>query len=643
MTSVVSQSAYALGSDGPFAEQSSFRARPAQIEMAQAVEIALQQRQTLVVEAGTGTGKTFAYLVPALLSGERVIISTGTKNLQDQLYHRDLPTVCDTLNIKPRRALLKGRSNYLCLYRLEQTQQTGRLPTKDSVRSLRAVESWARGSHSGDLSECVALADDDPILPFVTSSTENCLGGECPYYQDCHVVKARRTAMEAEIVVVNHHLLLADLALKEEGFGELLPGAAAIIIDEAHQLAETASNFFGQTVSSRQLLEFARDTEAETRAHARDQDDLLTAVQGIGKAVADVRLALGMDRQKAPLLPLLKRRDLQSALATLGELLEAARAQLELAADRSEGLGAALGRVEALQAKLIAITEGNDADNVRWFETYKQGFAFNSTPLAVAESFQRQAARFRNAAWIYTSATLTVNQQFRHFTEQLGLQEPVTLALDSPFNYLEQALFYVPNGLPEPDAPHYLEELLKVTLPVLQASQGRAFLLFTSYRALEWMARELPARIRYPVLVQGSQPRNRLLDTFRKLGNAVLLGTSSFWEGVDVRGDALSLVVIDKLPFAAPDDPVLRARQDACRRGGGDPFNDMQLPRAVITLKQGAGRLIRDVTDTGVLMIADPRLITRPYGQVFQRSLPPMPLTRQLSDVQRFFLRQSAG
>jgi len=641
MTEVKSPSAYSLGPDGPFAEQSNFLARPAQIEMAQAVETALQQRQTLVVEAGTGTGKTFAYLVPALLAGERVIISTGTKNLQDQLYHRDLPTVCETLNVKPRRALLKGRSNYLCTYRLLQTQQTGRLPTKESARSLRAVESWARGTHSGDLSECIALADDDAIIPYVTSTAENCLGGDCPHYQDCFVVKARRTAMDADIVVVNHHLLLADLALKEEGFGELLPGAAAIIIDEAHQLAETASNFFGQTVSSRQLLEFARDTEAETRAHARDQDDLLNAVQGIGKCVADVRLALGMDRQKAPLLPQLKRRDLHSALTDLAARLEVARAQLELAADRSEGLAAARDRVEALQAKLIAITETNDSDNVRWYETYKQGFAFNSTPLAVAEAFQRQTARYRNAAWIYTSATLTVNHQFRHFIAQLGLQEPETLALDSPFDYSNQALLYIPNGLPDPDAPHYLEELLSAILPTLQASQGRAFLLFTSYRALEWMARELPAKIQYPVLVQGSQPRNRLLDTFRKLGNAVLLGTSSFWEGVDVRGEALSLVVIDKLPFAAPDDPVLRARQDACRRGGGDPFNDMQLPRAVITLKQGAGRLIRDVTDTGVLMIADPRLMSRPYGEVFRRSLPPMPLSRQLSDVQRFFVRHS--
>ncbi|TDQ45565.1 ATP-dependent DNA helicase [Permianibacter aggregans] len=635
-----SASAYALGDHGPFADRASdFRARPAQLQMAEVVEQALAERETVVIEAGTGTGKTFAYLVPALLAGERVIISTGTKNLQDQLFHRDLPTVSQALNVKPRAALLKGRNNYLCLYRLEQARTSGRLPTRESVRSLRLVEQWSRGTHSGDLSECVGLSDDDPITGFVTSTSENCLGGDCPYYGDCHVIKARRTAMEAEIVVVNHHLLLADLALKEEGFGELLPGAAAVIVDEAHQLAETASTFFGQAISSRQLLEFVRDIETEAKAHADDQTELFDALRGISKAVADIRLLLGKDRQRAPLQFFLNRRDWQQQIELLESDLLTCREQLEIAADRSEGLANGLARVEALMAKLASITTANDPDNVRWFETYKQGFALNSTPLLVAESFQRQASRYKNAAWIFTSATLSVNKAFKHFTEQLGLEEAKTVLLDSPFDYPRQSMLFVPQGLPEPDAPHYLESLLEVTLPLLQASEGRAFLLFTSYRALQWMAQELPQRIPYPVLVQGSQPRNRLLDTFRKMGNAVLLGTSSFWEGVDVRGDALSLVIIDKLPFSAPDDPVLRARMDACRRNGGEPFNDMQLPRAVITLKQGAGRLIRDITDTGVLTIADPRLFTRPYGKVFLNSLPPMPVTRQLSDVRRFFLR----
>lgn len=635
-----SASAYALGEQGPFADRASdFRPRPAQIQMAEAVEKAISQRETIVIEAGTGTGKTFAYLVPALLAGERVIVSTGTKNLQDQLFLRDLPTVCFTLNVKPKMALLKGRGNYLCDYRLEQTKTSGRLPTRESVRALRLVESWSKGTKTGDLAECVGLADNDPIMPYVTSTTENCLGGDCPYYNECHVIRARRNAMEAEVVVVNHHLLLADLALKEEGFGELLPGAAAIIVDEAHQLAETASTFFGQAISSRQLLEFTRDIEAEAKAHADDQAELFDALRGISKSVADIRLVLGADRQRAPLSFFLRRRDFQQHLQFLSDFLAQCQRQLEIAANRSEGLANGLLRAEALIGKLTEVTMTDDNDNVRWFETYKQGFSLNSTPLMVAESFQRQASRYKNAAWIYTSATLSVNKGFKHFTEQLGLNEAQTLLLDSPFDYQNQALLFIPQGLPEPDAPHYLESLLEITLPMLQASEGRAFLLFTSYRALQWMAEQLPERIPYPVLVQGSQPRNRLLDTFRKMGNAVLLGTSSFWEGVDVRGDALSLVVIDKLPFSAPDDPVLKARMDACRKGGGDPFNDMQLPRAVITLKQGAGRLIRDVTDTGVLTIADPRLYSRNYGSVFLNSLPPMPVTRQITDVRRFFLR----
>lgn len=635
--STPSESAYALGAAGPFAAQDpGFKPREAQLEMAVRVEQALAARETVVIEAGTGTGKTFAYLVPALLSGERVIVSTGTRNLQDQLYHRDLPNVCKTLKVFPKRALLKGRSNYLCRQRYDETKLSGRLPTKDAVRDLQIIARWLPGTHSGDLAEVAALPEDSALLPMVTSSNENCLGGDCPQYQECFVVQARRTAMEADVVVVNHHLLLADLALKEEGFGELLPGAAAIIIDEAHQLAETATNFFGVTLSSRQINELLRDTESAYLIHARDQAEIGDALRRVQKAAQDFRLALGADKQRAPLAPVMARPDVQRARDELFDALLSLREPLIVAAPRSEILEQCLERVEEQLARWKQIISDTGINDVRWFETYRNGFSLNSTPLSVAEPFQRQIQRYQGAAWIYTSATLAVNRGFAHFTGQLGLNGAATLALDSPFRYREQALMYVPN-LPTPDQPQFNAELLRAVLPVLAASRGRAFLLFTSYRALEWFAQELPKHVHWPVLVQGSLPRNALIERFRQLGNAVLLGTSSFWEGVDVRGDALSVVIIDRLPFAAPDDPVLKARVEACRRQGGEPFGDLQLPRAVIALKQGAGRLIRDVDDRGVLMIADNRLLTKNYGRVFLASLPSMPMSRDLRDVQDFF------
>ncbi len=635
----LSESAFVLGAHGPFADKiKQFNVREQQLTMATAIENAIKSAQTLIVEAGTGTGKTFAYLVPALLAGERIIISTGTKNLQDQLFHRDLPAVCDTLDIKPRRALLKGRSNYLCQHRLEQTMLSGRLPTKEAAARVRSLQSWSRSTKTGDLSEHSAMIDNDPITPLVTSTSENCLGQDCPYYQDCFVVKARRAALESEIVVVNHHLLLADLALKEEGFGELLPGAKAIIVDEAHQLAETASSFFGDNLSSRQILDFARDMEAAALSHAKDQADLLDGLRGLKKPVQDLRLALGDDKQRAPLQPIFFKPQLQESLQTLKEQFDRVYEQLDIAMGRDEELDAGMARIDVLRHRLATVLQQDNQQAIRWYETWGQGFSLNSTPLSVAEAFQKQITRYKNSAWIYTSATLAVNKGFAHFTETLGLNAAETLQLDSPFNFAEQSLLYVPPGLPEPNAPQYTQQLLEQLVPLIQASRGRAFLLFTSYRALDIVAKQLPDRISYPVLVHGeSKSRSRLLEEFRRLGNAVLCGTSSFWEGVDVRGEALSLVVIDRLPFAAPDDPVLKARIDAHRRRGGDPFNDVQLPRAVIALKQGAGRLIRDVSDTGVLVIADPRLLNQNYGRVFLHSLPPMPLTRQLSDVQTFF------
>ena len=627
-----------LGPEGLLARTvDGFAYRDQQLAMAGAVADSLEQGGSLIAEAGTGTGKTFAYLVPALLCGRKVIISTGTRNLQDQLFLRDLPRLRDAMASPARAALLKGRANYLCLHRMENTLLDSRGHPRERLRWLLQVRDWSGVTNSGDVSELVDIPEDASIWPLVTSTTDNCLGQECPAWSKCHLVEARRRAQEADLVVVNHHLLCADFALRDDGFGELLPGADAYIIDEAHQLPEVASNFFGTTVSTRQLLELGRDTQTEYHREAGDLPQLLEQVDVLSKGARDLRLAFGQSLRRGAWQEIERDPPVIEALDACREQLQQLGGMLEAIEGRGKGLDACLARCQGLVARLQGlVSPADDCQDIRWFETHVQSLRLNSTPLDVADVFQQQMQR-HPAAWIFTSATLAVGDSFEHFQRQRGLAGAATRIWESPFDYPRQALWFVPRGMPQPSDPAYTEAVVDLAEPILEASGGRAFLLFTSHRALRQAADLLAERSDLPLLVQGSAPKAELLERFVEHGNAVLLGTASFWEGVDVRGGALSLVIIDKLPFASPGDPVLQARLDAIKRQGGNPFMQYQVPQAAIALKQGAGRLIRDVTDRGVLVICDPRLLKRGYGQTFLDAMPAFARTRDLDQVLAFF------
>lgn len=629
-----------LGESGPFAELlPGYRPRASQLAMAEAVETALAEQQVLLVEAATGTGKTFAYLAPALLAGKRVIVSTGTRNLQDQLYQKDLPLVRKAVGDNPKTALLKGRANYLCPYRLELHLQDGRLPSRQIAADLQTVARWAGTSRSGDIAEVIDVAEDSGVWPFVTSTADNCLGQECPQIENCPLAKARKAAQQADLVVVNHHLFFADVALKDEGFGELLPDAGAVIFDEAHQLPEVASMFFGESISARQLTELAHDAMGETMASAGDMNAILACADRVEKAVNDMRLAFGEEVRKGTWDEVATLPAMPPAITAVQLALAELKDWLEAASVRSKGLEACFERAKTLAESFEQLTGDTPENQVHWFETYKRGFVIQWTPLDVAKPF-RNLLQSRKTAWVFTSATLAVHDDFTHFRRQLGLPETAQeLVLASPFDYERQALFCVPRGLPDPSDRQHTQAVLTVAEALLPSSRGRAFLLFTSHRALKAAAEYLADRLPFPLLVQGTSPKAELLRRFRELGNAVLLGTGSFWEGVDVRGEALSLVIIDKLPFASPGDPVVAARIDAYKARGGNPFFTFQLPAAIIALKQGAGRLIRDVDDEGVLVVCDNRLTGRPYGKLFLQSLPPMRRTRGLDEVAAFFHR----
>jgi ATP-dependent DNA helicase DinG len=618
-----------------------FTPRPQQQAMAERVAAALADGETLVCEAGTGTGKTFAYLVPALLSGRKVIVATGTRNLQDQLFHRDLPTVRRALGVPVQVALLKGRANYLCRHRLERAVAEPTALRPEVRRDLGAVRDWAAATRLGDIAE-MALPEDAAIWPVVTSTTDNCLGQDCAEWQRCHLVDARRRAQEADLVVINHHLLCADMVLREEGFGEVLPSADAVIVDEAHQLADIASQFFGQSLSSRQVLDLARELLAAYRGEAADVPQLRTLGDALAAAVPRIRLGFGAPERRGAWQEVGGMADVADGLAELDELLGTADAVLESLAGRSKDLDQCKARAALLLLRLRGIVEGGDAAQVRWFELHGQGFRLHQTPLDVADVFHNYRGR-QHAAWVYTSATLAVGGSFAHFAAQVGAADAATACWDSPFDYRRQSLLFLPRDMPDPAAADYDARVADAALEVIAASRGRAFCLFTSHRALRRAAAHFAGRLGYPLLVQGQAPRGELVERFRRLGDAVLLGTSSFWEGVDVRGEALSCVIIDRLPFAPPGDPLLQGRIEALRRRGGNPFRDLQLPKAVITLKQGAGRLIRDAADRGVLVLCDPRLQQRGYGRVFLESLPPMRTSRDFADVLAFFNAPGVG
>lgn len=635
-----------LGPDGPLARViEGFESRHEQQLMADWVGETLASRGMLAIEAGTGTGKTYAYLVPALLSGRQVIISTGTRTLQDQLFHRDLPTVSKALGRPVRVALLKGRANYLCRHRLNLSDAMPALPGMEPPerKMIARIRKWSRSTTSGDLAEVKSLRDSDPAWSAVTSTRENCLGAECPEYSRCHVVLARREAQAADIVVVNHHLLLADLALKDEGFGELLPGTEAVVLDEAHQVPEIAAQFFGLSLAGRQCTAFARDTLAElTRAglaQSAARERLSALEEAIGRAQAAIS-GRG-ERIEWDALP----EEFCTTLEAAGECL--ARIAEDLAEIDSEdpGLRQCRRRAVKLGETLRKLLDAGPDSGLRWLETGNRGFTLAFTPFEVATRLG-ELMRAQGGAWIFTSATLAVGDDFSHFLGRIGASGAASVRIDSPFDFERQVLLHLPAGMPDPASPGYTGRVLDEALPLVEAAGGRSFLLFTSHRALREAARRLEAlpmfRNGYPLLIQGEAPREALLARFRELGNAVLLGTASFWEGVDVRGHALALVVIDKLPFAAPEDPLLKARLEGIRRRGGNPFHEFQLPQAVLALKQGFGRLIRDREDFGVVMICDPRLRSRGYGPKFLASLPPARIAADGAEAAAFLRRRLA-
>ncbi|WP_243858298.1 ATP-dependent DNA helicase [Janthinobacterium sp. 75] len=636
-----------FGAGGPLGPAvGSYKPRRSQTEMAKAIAHAIDSQTTLIAEAGTGTGKTFAYLVPALMWGGKTIVSTGTKNLQDQLFLRDIPTVRAALQAPVSVALLKGRSNYVCHYHLERTLQNGRMTSRDDVGHLREISRFIKMTSSGDKAELAKVPENAMIWNLVTSTRDTCMGAECQYYQDCFVMKARKEAQQADVVVVNHHLFFADVALKDTGVAELLPSANTIIFDEAHQLPDTATLFFGNTVSTSQILELCRDVLAEGLAHARGIDWAKT-VTVVEKAARDLRLTFPQDIVRLSLPQIAPSSDFFPALDTLKDELDGMVAVLETQAERAETLEQCRVRGVELAQQLSGwkfdpkakVAAGEEA--VFWVEAFSSSLQLHKTPLSIAPIFNNQREGTPRS-WIFTSATLAVKNDFKHFSEQMGLTGEPSHTWPSPFDYGQQGLLFVPQNLPQPNSLGYTDAVIDCALPIIEAAGGRTFFLCTTLRAVkraaERLADEFKQRgLNFPLFVQGDKGRTELLDQFRAAGNGVLIGSQSFWEGVDVRGDALSLVIIDKLPFAPPDDPVLAARIEVMEKQGKNGFMHHSLPEAIINLKQGAGRLIRDEGDRGVLMICDPRLISKPYGKRIWQSLPPFKRTRDTAEVVEFF------
>ena len=660
--------------DGPIArEVPGYRPRQAQLELAQAIQDTLEKNGTLIAEAGTGTGKTWAYLAPAFLSGRKTLVSTGTRTLQDQLFQRDVPRLRKAMALPVDAALLTGRGNYVCHYHLERVAADGHaLRSRTEIAQLRRIQEFTAITRTGDKSDLSSVPEEADLWSRVTSTRENCLGQDCPYVKDCFVMKARRKAQEADIVVVNHALFMADLALREEGITDLLPTAELVIFDEAHQLPDVATRFLGTGVSFHQILDLCRQIEAAGLAHAREATNWSQAAKAVEQAARELRLAAEpvtrLPGGKSTFQAIPEPEQFDRALDELIEALGAACERLGVVKDHHPDLQAAEKGALDIRAKLYQWTQpdrmGNNAlrpqepdENgekppapvlsVRWVEAGAQFMRLQSAPLSIAHLFSR--FRSPEQTWVLTSATLSVHGDFSHFQRQLGLGDAAAMRWESPFDYASHAMLYVPSTLPLPSSPQFNERFVEVLWPLIRKAEGGVLVLCTTLRAVDRIADLLEERLDAAgldrlLLRQGEKSRRVLLDEFRKEGSAILVGSASFWEGIDVPGNALTLVAIDKLPFAPPDDPVLEARLNACRSRGGNPFMEFQLPEAAIALKQGAGRLIRSENDWGVLLVGDTRIVDKPYGKLLWRGLPPFVRTREEKRVLQFYEeRQAAG
>ncbi len=631
----------AFSQEGTLAKAiSGFSPRQAQTDMALDVADTIEKQSSLIVEAGTGTGKTFAYLIPAFLSlnpkhPKKIVVSTGTKNLQEQLFHKDIPLIKKALASNAQVALLKGRANYLCNYRLAQYQNSRGQLDAQMLQDLVKIKTWANGTQSGDIGELVNVSEDSSIFPFVTSTLDNCLARDCPDYEECHLVKARQKASDADIIVVNHHLFFADMALKDTGFGELIPKAQVMIFDEAHQIGDIASEYFGEAFSSKQLVDLCPDVLQVHRSSLTDVKQLGLAAEKLQKTCQEFRLLFNYDPERGNWREKHKQQQFQQKFANLKIDLDFLYQVIKLCVSRNEAIDNCFDRAVNLLAQYEVMSNVESYGMSFWYETTPRSVVLHQTPLTVSDKFNT-VVKESGAGWIFTSATLAVDNSFNHFAKHLGLQDAKQLLLDSPFDYQAQSQLVVPRYLPQANDKNRALKLAELAEPLIAASKGACFMLFTSYRVMHQVAEILSESIDNPLLVQGKMAKRKLLEQFIEHDSSVLLATASFWEGIDVRGDKLTCVIIDKLPFASPDDPLLQARCEDARRQGGEPFSQIQLPQAVIALKQGVGRLIRDVSDRGVMVICDDRLVNKPYGETFLKSLPDMKRSRDISKAAEF-------
>ncbi|MDY7025032.1 MAG: ATP-dependent DNA helicase [Pseudomonadota bacterium] len=630
---------YFFSAEGPLAASfNQFRPRPAQLEMVQAVSQAIDEQTHLVCEAPTGTGKTLAYLLPAIDSEKRTIISTGTKHLQQQLYHNDLSVAKRALGKHPKHALLKGRSNYLCQYRIERFEyESLQLPSRQAFSDFKRIRTWSLETGTGDIAELDNVSEQSAAWSYATSTVDNCLGSDCDQFETCFVYAARKRAMEADIVVVNHHLLFSDFLLKEEGFGSLLPNMETVIIDEAHQLPDTARLFFGQQFSSRQVHNLIADIQMEQSQVATDDIELMSLSNQLKSQIDTARSSFGDSQRRAEWRQ--EDRATQPIFESISHTLAELEERFEEARVRSEGLEKCAERTQRMADALKKVLPDQDEGALYWNETFSKSFMLHRTPMDVGEPFA-QMMQSHGSSWIFTSATLATHKNTHYFSQELGLQQTdkmTSLVLESPFDFQKQALLINPRGLPQPSAKHYNDEFKKIVAQVVKRTQGRCFVLCTAHRVLKDIATELRRMPWLTVFVQGESSKEQLLKDFRQQQPAVLVGTASFWEGVDVVGDDLRCVIIDRLPFASPDDPMVKARDTWLKRQGKSTFWEFSIPQAVIRLKQGVGRLIRSHDDSGVVIIADPRLCQKSYGQTFLMSLPDMQRSRDLAKLADFF------